>query len=92
MQKDGNSAELRSAILFVEEVSQSWFKECYPSFRLLRVLSPSPRHRHIQKIPDNLSNLFNLHYLDLGYTKLKEIPKSIGKLRNLQTLYLTRVL
>ncbi|CAN6197112.1 unnamed protein product [Urochloa humidicola] len=93
VQKDGNliqtvtnSAQLRSVIVFVEEVSSSWFKDCYPSFRLLRVLSL--RYCHIQKIPDNLSNLFNLHYLDLGYTKLKEISRSIGKLSNLQTLYL----
>ncbi|CAL5078772.1 unnamed protein product [Urochloa decumbens] len=93
VQKDGNliqtvtnSAQLRSVIVFVEEVSSSWLKDCYPSFRLLRVLSL--RYCHIQKIPANLSNLFNLHYLDLGYTKLKEISTSIGKLSNLQTLYL----
>jgi len=86
MQTVTNSAQLRSVIVFVEEVSASWFKNCYRSFRLLRVLSL--RHCHIQKIPDNLSNLFNLHYLDLGYTKLKEVPRSIGKLSNLQTLYL----
>ncbi|CAD6341813.1 unnamed protein product [Miscanthus lutarioriparius] len=91
VQKDGIlmpvkiSAQLRSIIVFVEEVSLSWFRDCYPSFRLLRVLSL--RHCHIQKIPDNVSNLFNLHYLDLGYTLLKEIPRSIGKLSNLQTLY-----
>lgn len=86
MQTKTNSAQLRSVVVFVEEVSSSWFKDCYPSFRLLRVLSL--RHCHIEKIPDNLSNLFNLHYLDLGYTKLKEISRSIGKLGNLQTLYL----
>jgi len=86
MQTVANSAQLRSVIVFVEGVSSSWFKNCYPNFRLLRVLSL--RHCHIQKIPDNLSNLFNLHYLDLGYTKLKEVPRSIGKLSNLQTLYL----
>ncbi|KAF8732073.1 hypothetical protein HU200_016029 [Digitaria exilis] len=93
VQKDANlmqtvtiSAQLRSVIMSVEEVSPSWFKDCYPSFRLLRVLSL--RYCHIQKIPDNLSNLFNLHYLDLGYTKLKEVSKSIGRLSNLQTLYL----
>ncbi|CAD6220829.1 unnamed protein product [Miscanthus lutarioriparius] len=89
VQKDGIlmpvkiSAQLRSIIVFVEEVSLSWFRDCYPSFRLLRVLSL--RHCHIQKIPDNVSNLFDLHYLDLGYTLLKEIPRSIGKLSNLQT-------
>uniref|UniRef100_A0A0A9U216 Uncharacterized protein n=1 Tax=Arundo donax TaxID=35708 RepID=A0A0A9U216_ARUDO len=93
VQKDGNllqtaksSAQLRSVVVFAEEVPSSWFKDCYSSFRLLRVLCL--RHCHIQKMPDNISSLFNLHYLDLGYTKLKEIPKSIGKLSNLQTLYL----
>lgn len=93
IQKDGNlmqtakiSAQLRSVVVFVEEMPSSWFKDCYLSFRLLRVLCL--RHCHIQKVPDHVSNLFNLHYLDLGYTKLKEIPRSIGKLCNLQTLYL----
>ncbi|KAL6647297.1 hypothetical protein ACP70R_014734 [Stipagrostis hirtigluma subsp. patula] len=93
VQKDGNlmqtaknSTQIRSVVVFVVEVSLSWFRDCYPSFRLLRVLCL--RHCHIQKVPDNVSNLFNLHYLDLGYTKLKEIPGSVGKLINLQTLYL----
>uniref|UniRef100_A0A0A9D4T1 Uncharacterized protein n=1 Tax=Arundo donax TaxID=35708 RepID=A0A0A9D4T1_ARUDO len=93
VQKDGNlmqttqsSTQIRSVVMFVVEVSPSWFKDCYTSFRLLRVLCL--RHCDIQKVPDNISNLFNLHYLDLGYTKLKEIPRSIGKLINLQTLYL----
>ncbi|TVU41971.1 hypothetical protein EJB05_15535 [Eragrostis curvula] len=86
MQTARSSAQLRTFIVFVEEVSSSWFRDCYPCFRLLRVLCL--RHCRIQQVPDNVSNLFNLHYLDLGYTKLKEIPRSIGKLRNLQTLYL----
>ncbi|EAZ03030.1 hypothetical protein OsI_25171 [Oryza sativa Indica Group] len=32
--------------------------------------------------------LFYLHYLNFGYTKLKDIPRLIGKLSNLQMLYL----
>uniref|UniRef100_A0A0D9WWC5 NB-ARC domain-containing protein n=1 Tax=Leersia perrieri TaxID=77586 RepID=A0A0D9WWC5_9ORYZ len=93
LQKDGSlvhaakcSSQLRSMFLFSEEISLSWFTDGYPSFRLLRVLCL--RHCNIQKVPDAISQLFNLHYLDLGYTKLKEIPRSIGKLSNLQTLYL----
>lgn len=93
VQKDGNltqaaksSAQLRSLLMFVEEVTSSWFRDYYPGFRLLRVLCL--RHCNIQKVPDAVSDFFNLHFLDLGYTKLKEIPRFIGKLSNLQTLYL----
>ncbi|KAK3124643.1 hypothetical protein QOZ80_7BG0589830 [Eleusine coracana subsp. coracana] len=86
MQIARSSTQLRSIIVFAEEVSLSLFQDCYPCFRLLRVLCL--RHCDIQQLPDNMPKLFNLHYLDLGYTKLKEIPRSIGKLSNLQTLYL----
>ena len=93
LQKDGNlvqaakcSSQLRSMLMFTEEISLSWFTDCYQSFRLLRVLCL--RNCNVHKVPDSVSQLFNLHYLDLGYTKLKEIPSSIGKLSNLQTLYL----
>jgi disease resistance protein RPM1 len=86
MQIARSSAQLRSIVVFVQEESVSWFRFCYPCFRLLRVLCL--RHCHVQHVPDNVSNLFNLHYLDLGYKKLKEIPRFIGKLSNLQILYL----
>uniref|UniRef100_A0A0E0LI00 Rx N-terminal domain-containing protein n=1 Tax=Oryza punctata TaxID=4537 RepID=A0A0E0LI00_ORYPU len=94
LQKDGNlvqavkcSSHLRSMLMFSEEISLSWFTDCYPSFRLLRVLCL--RNCNIQKVPDAVSQLFNLPYLGLGYTKLKGIPRLIGKLSNLQTLYLS---
>ncbi|KQK20523.1 disease resistance protein RPM1 [Brachypodium distachyon] len=94
IQKDGtltqaaqSSGQLRSIFVFVVEVSPSWFRECYPCFRLLRVLCL--RHCNIKKVPDAMSDLFNLHYLDLGHANLQEIPRFIGKLSNLQTLYLS---
>ncbi|XP_078149709.1 disease resistance protein RPM1-like [Carex rostrata] len=41
----------------------------------------------MERIPEEVFNLFNLHYLGLNKTGIKEIPKSIGRLQNLQYLY-----
>ncbi|ONI02470.1 hypothetical protein PRUPE_6G200400 [Prunus persica] len=48
-------------------------------------------HWHLEDVPldylpDNLTSLFNLKYLNLCGTPITELPESIGKLRNLQTL------
>ncbi|KAK3017635.1 hypothetical protein RJ639_003227 [Escallonia herrerae] len=40
----------------------------------------------VEKLPDEIADLFDLRYLNLRRTKVKELPKSIGKLQNLQTL------
>ncbi|KAL7205142.1 hypothetical protein ACSBR2_018129 [Camellia fascicularis] len=40
----------------------------------------------IEKLPNELVDLFNLRYLNLKRTKVKELPKSIGRLCNLETL------
>lgn len=57
-------------------------------FRLLRVLYL--QEVLIEEVPDEVFNLFNLHYLSLRKTKVKELPNSIIKLRNLQTLDLAQ--
>lgn len=40
----------------------------------------------INTIPENIGELFNLHYLGFRRTKVKSLPKSIEKLTNLETL------
>nr|XP_029116448.1 disease resistance protein RPM1-like [Elaeis guineensis] len=40
----------------------------------------------IERVPDEIGDLFNLHFLGLRETKVKVLPESLGRLRNLQTL------
>ncbi|KAG1327396.1 disease resistance protein RPM1-like [Cocos nucifera] len=40
----------------------------------------------IERVPDEIGNLFNLHFLGLRKTKVKALPKSLGRLHNLRTL------
>ncbi|KAL7235088.1 hypothetical protein ACSBR1_018552 [Camellia fascicularis] len=40
----------------------------------------------IEKLPNELVDLFNLRYLNLKRTMVKDLPKSIGRLCNLETL------
>nr|CAD1839364.1 unnamed protein product [Ananas comosus var. bracteatus] len=86
-QPNANLRQLRSFILFDEELPSSSIENASSSFKLLRVLCL--RHAKMEQIPDAVFNLFNLHYLDLRCTKVKSIPKSLGKLQNLQTLDLS---
>ncbi|PON78385.1 LRR domain containing protein, partial [Parasponia andersonii] len=46
----------------------------------------------LDKLPNEIGNLFNLKYLHLNRTKVKKVPKSIGKLLNLRTLDLVETL
>ncbi|BBH05778.1 NB-ARC domain-containing disease resistance protein [Prunus dulcis] len=43
----------------------------------------------IDNLPDNLTSLFNLKYLNLSRTPITELPESIRQLHNLQTLNIT---
>ncbi|XP_073012490.1 disease resistance protein RPM1-like [Typha latifolia] len=80
---------LRSFYLFdtakFSLTSLSWISQ---SVRYLRVLD-IPK-APITCLPDDIFNLFNLRYLGLRYTNVKQQPNSIGKLRRLQTLDLSR--
>ena len=40
----------------------------------------------LNRLPEEVGNLFHLKYLSLKNTKVKRLPKSVGKLHNLQTL------
>uniref|UniRef100_A0A0E0LZ30 Disease resistance protein RPM1-like n=1 Tax=Oryza punctata TaxID=4537 RepID=A0A0E0LZ30_ORYPU len=76
--------KIRSFILFDHQVPSSWVETATGNFRLIRVLSL--RFANIETLPDVMTTLFNLHYLDLFSTKLKMIPGALCKLRKLQFL------
>ncbi|KAF8394010.1 hypothetical protein HHK36_020212 [Tetracentron sinense] len=56
----------------------------FSSFRLLKVLDLSDAP--LEKVPNEIVNLFHLRYLSLRRTKIKELPNSLGRLQNLETL------
>ncbi|XP_042483061.1 disease resistance RPP8-like protein 3 [Macadamia integrifolia] len=58
---------------------------CYKQFHLLRVLDLQGAEE-IDKLPDEISHLTLLRYLNLRGTRVKEIPTWIANLCNLQTL------
>ncbi|KAF8394074.1 hypothetical protein HHK36_020278 [Tetracentron sinense] len=72
-------SQLRTLFVFVNDMT-----ELPSGFRLLRVLDLEDVP--IEKVPDEVVDLFNLRYLNLRGTQVKELPKSLGKLRNLETL------
>ncbi|KAL0922679.1 hypothetical protein M5K25_006684 [Dendrobium thyrsiflorum] len=80
------SHRLRSIIVFDPKASFSnlMLQNPFSSFRLLKVLDMS--FAPIEKLPNEIYQLFNLHYLGLRGTKIKKISKSLGRLQNLQTL------
>ncbi|CAM0909665.1 unnamed protein product [Alopecurus aequalis] len=78
------ASRIRSFILFDTQVTSSWIDDISSNFRLTRVLCL--RFANIHHVPGVVSDLLNLHYLDLAHTKIKHIPASFGKLRNLQVL------
>ncbi|KAF9619512.1 hypothetical protein IFM89_007260 [Coptis chinensis] len=77
--------QLRSFFLFVGNMFSASVSNVLPSgFRLLRVLDL--QGAPIERLPDELVDLFNLRYLNLRETLVRDLPKSIGRLQNLQTL------
>lgn len=50
-------------------------------FKMLKVLDTE--ECPIVELPDKLAYCFNLKYLNLSRTKIKKLPKSIGKLHKL---------
>uniref|UniRef100_A0A0A8YJG0 NB-ARC domain-containing protein n=1 Tax=Arundo donax TaxID=35708 RepID=A0A0A8YJG0_ARUDO len=80
------SQQLRSFLLFDKHVPVPWIHTASSGFRLLRVLCL--RYSILEVVPNAVSCLFNLYYLDMSCTKVKKIPRSVAKLKNLQTLHL----
>uniref|UniRef100_A0A6N2LGL8 Rx N-terminal domain-containing protein n=1 Tax=Salix viminalis TaxID=40686 RepID=A0A6N2LGL8_SALVM len=58
-----------------------------PTLRRLRVLS-LPQYSYVQELPDSIGNLKHLRYLNLFQASLKNLPRIIHALYNLQTLIL----
>jgi disease resistance protein RPM1 len=71
------SSRLRSFILFDAEVPCSWIHDTVSCFRLLRVLCL--RFVNVEQVPSVVTELYNLRYLDMSYTKVKTVPASFGK-------------
>ncbi|XP_020080722.1 disease resistance protein RPM1-like [Ananas comosus] len=79
-----DKSHLRSILVFNNSMSYDLLKSVLRSSKFLRVLQLEGVL--IEKLPSEICNLFNLHYLGLQATKIKELPRSIEKLQNLQIL------
>ncbi|KAK2970737.1 hypothetical protein RJ640_009656 [Escallonia rubra] len=78
-------SQIRSLFVFgLDTISPLSANGFASGHRLLRVMDLE--NVSVEKLPDEVGNLFNLRYLNLRGTKVKKLPNSIGRLRNLQTL------
>ncbi|KAL3497696.1 hypothetical protein ACH5RR_040428 [Cinchona calisaya] len=79
------SRQLRSLFVFETDMCSSFSLNAVSSnFKFLRVLNL--QKVPIEKLPNELVELFNLRYLNLRNTKVKDLPQAIDRLKNLQTL------
>ncbi|KAJ0079853.1 hypothetical protein Patl1_23764 [Pistacia atlantica] len=77
-------SKIRYVPLFnVDSLPNSFMITLVVDFKLIKVLDfeNSP----IEYLPEGVGNVFHLHYLSVKNMKLKVLPKSIGKLLNLET-------
>ncbi|KAF8394123.1 hypothetical protein HHK36_020328 [Tetracentron sinense] len=80
-------SHLRSLFMFrVDMIPKSYVDPFFSTSRFLRVLDL--RDAPMEKLPNEIVNLFHLRYLNLSGTNIKKLPKNIGKLQNLMTLNL----
>ncbi|KAL5981832.1 hypothetical protein ACLOJK_015898 [Asimina triloba] len=81
-----NSSRVHSVIIFNNKKTPIFdsLHKVVSSFQLLRVLYL--KGARIDRVPDELVELFNLRYLNLAKTGISELPESFEKLINLQTL------
>ncbi|WJX25681.1 hypothetical protein P8452_14697 [Trifolium repens] len=69
-------------------LSRKVVDDLIPTVRSLRMLSLS-HYKNFTMLPDSISNLLHLRYLDLSYTNIKSLPDSTCDLYYLQTLNLS---
>ncbi|XP_059308588.1 putative disease resistance protein At3g14460 isoform X2 [Lycium ferocissimum] len=80
--------KLQTLILFCQH-GDSIKRVPYDLFLKLQHLRTLDLHgTNISELPDSISYLSSLHYLDVSETPLRLLPESIGSLRHLQTLKL----
>ncbi|WJX37528.1 hypothetical protein P8452_25285 [Trifolium repens] len=82
-----NSSHVRSLFYIGANLSESFVRKITRKYRLLKVLVLEDDQRH--EIPEDLGSLIHMKYLKLsGVLKhnIYVIPKSIGMLKNLETL------
>ncbi|XP_074561685.1 disease resistance protein RPM1-like [Curcuma longa] len=78
-------SQLRSLVAFsTSKFISGSLKEVFMSFKMLRVLELEDVP--ISNLPNEVSVLFNLHYLGLRKTRVEQLPNNIQKLQSLQTL------
>ncbi|KAG2721140.1 hypothetical protein I3843_02G054500 [Carya illinoinensis] len=84
LQENRSVSRLRSLFIF-RVVEKLYIQGLFPGgFKLLNVLDL--QNARLNKFPIDVVNLYYLKYLSLRRTKVKTIPKLIGKLQNLETL------
>ncbi|KAG6469636.1 disease resistance protein RPM1-like [Zingiber officinale] len=78
-------SQLRSLLMFSTcNFSSDSLRAVLISFQMLRVLELEDAP--ISNLPNEVSALFNLHYLGLRETGVQQLPNNIQKLQSLQTL------
>ncbi|XP_042450499.1 disease resistance protein RPM1-like isoform X2 [Zingiber officinale] len=81
-------SQLRSLVMFSTcNSSSDSLRAVLTSFKMLRVLELEGTP--ISNLPNEISALFNLHYLCLRDTEVEKLPNNIQKLQSLETLDLS---
>ena len=75
---------IHSLLMFnIYEFSTSFFSTLVVDFKLLKVMDFEGAP--LDHIPKDIGSFFHLRYLSLRKTKVNVLPRSIGKLQNLET-------
>ena len=84
-----SNSQTRSILIFgLDKVPDSFFTTCFANFKLMKTMDFEGAP--IDYIPKEVGNLLHLRYLSLRDTKVKMLPKSIGKLHYLETCGILR--
>ncbi|ERN06525.1 disease resistance protein RPM1-like [Amborella trichopoda] len=82
---EAKMSHLRTFFMFgIRASSPSYLSDLFSKSRYMRVLDLEGIY--IEHLPDEIGYLIHLRYIGLRYTGIKEVPRSLAKLRSLQTL------